>query len=109
MLTHIAQTTAVIVPISTEGLMYPVRMIRFVWRRTEPGFIIQFWWNLHHRQVGFAYPVKFPVEAGMPANGHRQRPAQQSAFHQFLDRLYGGTHPIKIISEAEPGIQPEDA
>src|SRR5690554_3274663 len=73
-LTHITQATTVIIPVSTEGLMHAVCVVRFVWCRPEPHVIVQLLRNRLWFQMRFPNPVELPVESGMLADGYLQGP-----------------------------------
>ena len=108
-LAHIAQTTAVVIPITTESGMYTMRVVWLVRSRAQPHVIIQFGRNRFRSQVFLAYPEELPSKAGSTGDSHLQWPAQQTAIHQFLQRLDGSTQAIEIVLETEPGIQTENA
>ncbi len=109
MLAHVAQTAAVIIPVSPERAVYAVFVVGLHGSRAEPHVIVKFGGNRFRLQVGFADPVELPVKAGHPADGHFQRPAQCTALHGFLQRLNRGIQPIEIVFEPEPCIQAEHA
>ena len=73
-LTHIAQATAIIIPVTTESLMHTVRVIGFIRSRAEPHIIIQLRRNRLRLQVFLSYPIELPVETCMLADRDLQRP-----------------------------------
>lgn len=89
--------------------MHPVGVIRLVGRRPQPHLIIQRFGDPLRRKGGLSLPIKFPVEAGGGADHHPQRPAEQAAVDQLLDGLHRGAEAVKIVLEAEPGVDAEDA
>src|ERR1044071_1908081 len=69
MLAHVAQPAAVIVPVTAECFVDPVRMIRLEWRRPQPAIIIQFGRHWLRDQVRPADPAEFPIKTGGSAEG----------------------------------------
>ena len=108
-LSHVAQSAAVIVPVSTEGLVGAVHIVRLVGCRAQPQVIVKFFGNGLYLKVLLTCPEEFPGEAGGSADAYLERPAQQSAVHQFLQWLDLGAQSIECVLESEPGIQTEDA
>src|SRR5687768_4904024 len=106
-LPHIAKSTAIIVPVSAEVRMYPVRIIRFVLRGPKPHIVIEIFWNFHRLEVRLADPVKLPVKTGYSTDSHFKRPSEHSTFDNFLDRLHGCTHAIEVVMKPEPRVEPE--
>ncbi len=105
MLSHVAKTSAVVIPVTAELGMDPFRVIRFVWSRAEPEIIVQFRRNRFRLQVVQSAPVEFPVEAGDAAYGNLQRPSQNTAVDKFFKRFHRGVQSIKLILESEPGVK----
>ena len=106
-LTHIAQATAIIIPIATEGLMHTVRIIRLIRSRAEPHVVVEFLRNRLRFEVLLAGPVEFPCEASGSRDPDGERPAENSAVHEFLQRLDSGSKTVEGVLEAEPGVQSE--
>jgi len=84
-------------------------VVRLVRSRAQPHVIIQFSRNGFGSQVFLAHPIELPSESGSSRNGHLQRPSQQTAVHELLQRLYRCTQAIEVVLETEPGVQAEDA
>lgn len=64
MLAHVSQSTSIVVPITAEGPVHAVRVVRLVRGRPEPEVVIEFRWDGLGCQVGAADPIKLPIEAG---------------------------------------------
>src|SRR5690606_7707354 len=64
MLAHVTQTSAVVIPITTEGAMYPMSVVRSVWSGPQPTVIIQFCGDWLWLKIRTAHPEEFPVKAG---------------------------------------------
>ena len=106
-LPHVAQTTGIIVPIAAERLMRAMYVVRLVRRRSQPHIVVQLCRYLLRLQILLAYPVEFPVEARMLRDGHLQRPTQQSALYQLLQRFHRRAQSVELIREAEPRVDAE--
>ncbi|CCZ76045.1 unknown [Alistipes finegoldii CAG:68] len=108
-LAHVGKTAAVVVPIAAEGAVHAVFVVGFVGRRSEPHVVIQLGGNRFRSEVFPAHPEELPRESGGARNGHLERPAQQAAVDQLLERLDRRAETIEGILEAEPSVQAEDA
>ncbi|MPN42473.1 hypothetical protein SDC9_190030 [bioreactor metagenome] len=84
MLSHISQSSAIVIPVSAEGAMYPVCVVWLVRCRPQPHVIIQLFGDGLWFQVSLTHPEEFPVEPGVLADGHLQWPAQHAAVDQFF-------------------------
>ena len=89
--------------------MGAVYIVRFVGCRAQPQVIVKLFGNGLYLKVLLTCPEEFPGEAGGSADAYLERPAQQSAVHQFLQWLDLGAQSIESILESEPGVQTEDA
>src|SRR5690606_25445603 len=90
MLAHIAEATAIIIPITPESGMHPVWAIGFVGSRPQPHIVVEFLGHGHGGQVVLAYPVKLPVETSNATDGNLERPSEQTVLHGFFKGFYGG-------------------
>src|SRR5690554_6076503 len=104
MLPHVSQTSAIIVPIPTEGIMDPVRIVGSVRCRSKPSVIVQILWYRFRLKVSSSYPEKLPIETRQSSHGHFERPAEHAGVHQLFDLLDFRIHSIKIRIEAEPSV-----
>ncbi len=107
MLSHITQSSSVVIPVTSEFGVHPFRIVWFEWSRAEPEIIIQLFRNRHWLKLVETAPVEFPVETGYAAYRNLKWPSQDAAINYFLQRLHRCLHSIKLITEPEPGIQPE--
>ena len=110
MLTHVAQAASIIVPVSPEGAVDAVRVVRLVRCGPEPEVVIEFIRDGLRCQVGAADPIELPVEAGRGVEGDLERTvAQHPVHHGLADVLHRNTHAVEVVLEAEPGVEAEDA
>ena len=107
MLTHIAQTTPIIIPISSKFSMNPFRIIRLIWSRAKPEVIVQFRRNRHRFKIVKTTPIKLPVISGYSADSNFKRPTQNPAIDKLFKRFHSSSQTIKLIFEPKPCIQPE--
>ena len=107
MLPHVSEPSTVIIPVSAESLVYAMRVIRLVRSRAEPHVVVQLCRNRLRFEIFFSYPEKLPVETGMRTDRHLQRPSQQSALHQLLQRFDRSAQSIELVCKTEPCIQAE--
>ena len=63
---------------------------------------------MHLLELGLAYPKELPVETGMLADSHLQRPTEHAAVDELLDLVDGRVHAVERIGKAEPRIQTEN-
>ena len=108
-LAHVAQAAAVVVPVTPEGAVHAVRVVRFERGRAKPHVVVELPGHGLRCQVGPAAPVVFPIETGDAADGDLERAAEDAALHELPDRLDFGAHAVKRRSETEPCVQAEDA
>src|SRR5690625_5003395 len=95
-LTHIAQSTSVIIPVSPEVRMNPIFCVWFILLRAQPHSIILFFRYRLWASIGFSTPGMLPVNYGRTADRHFERPAKHPILHQFFNRLYRYTHSVKL-------------
>ena len=108
-LPHVRQAAAVVVPVTAESLVHTVFVVRLVGGRAEPHVVVEIRRNPLRDEVLLAHPEEFPGEAGGARDGHLERPSQQAAVDQLLERLDGGAQAVEGIRETEPRIEAEDA
>ena len=84
-----------------------MRVIRLIRSRTQPHIVIQLCRNRLRFEIFFSHPEEFPVETGMRTDRHLQRPSQQSALYQFLQRLDRSAQSVELICKTKPCIQAE--
>ena len=109
MLPHVAEATAIIVPVATEGAVSAMGIVRFHRRWAKPHIVVELWWHVLFRKIGFTDPEEFPVETGDTGDGDLERPAKQVVHDGFFDLFHRHAHAVEAIFEAEPGIESEDA
>src|SRR5690606_35407185 len=107
-LTHITQSATVVIPITAEGPVDPMLIVRLVGCWTEPFFVIKLGGYRFRLQICSSYPEKLPVKSGMSAHGDLKRPTQHAAIYQLFDWFNSRIHAIEIGIKPEPGIQAED-
>ena len=85
-----------------------MRIVGFVGSRTEPHVVVELGGDLHLFELGLPHPEELPVETGMLADSHLQRPTEHAAVDELLDLVDSRVHAVKRIGEAEPSIQTEN-
>src|SRR5574344_1778392 len=108
-LTHIATSTSIIIPIPTECLVHSMRVVRLLRSRPQPHIVVKLCRHRHWIKMLLTYPVKLPVKSCMLGDCNFQRPTEQATLHQFFEREYGSAETIKIISKTEPRIEAENS
>ena len=108
-LAHVAQAAAVVVPVTSEGTMHTMRVVRLEWGGAKPHVVVELLGHGLWCQVGPATPVVFPVETGDATDGNLEWATEDPALDEFPERLDLCAHAIKRRSEAKPSVQAEDA
>ena len=108
-LTHIRQTTTIVIPISAESLVCTMYIIGFVGSRTQPHIIVKFLGNRLLSKVILTHPEELPGETCGTRYGNLQRPTQFTTLYQFLQRLHRCCQTIEGICKAEPSVQSQYA
>ena len=106
-LSHVSQASRFVVPVATEVLVHTMRMVWLERSRAEPHVVVEFLRNRLRFEVLLAGPVEFPCEASGSRDPDGERPAENSAVHEFLQRLDSGSKTVEGVLEAEPGVQSE--
>ena len=83
MLAHVAQAAAVVVPVTSEGTMHTMRVVRLERGGAKPHVVVELLGHGLRFQVGPAAPVVFPIETGDTADGDLERPAEDAALDEF--------------------------
>ena len=108
-LAHVGQAAAVVVPVAAEGLVHAVSVVGLPGGRTEPHVVVELRGYGLGLEVVAADPEELPREARGAGDRHLERPAQQPAVDEFLQRLDGRAQTVEGVLEAEPRVEPEDA
>ena len=108
-LAHIAKASAIVIPVTAEGLMSAVRVVGFFWSGPEPEVVIEVIGNRLFYEVGAADPAEFPIESGGSGDGDFEGPAEQAVHGSFFEVDDGCPHAVEAGLEAEPGIEAEHA
>src|SRR5436190_16151651 len=96
MLAHVAQPTAIIIPITAKTLVNAMWVIRFHWRWPQPEVVIKFWRNWLLNKIGPTTPlVLFPIKACGSSKRYFNGPAKESSLRCFLDRFYMSAHSVE--------------
>ena len=108
-LSHVAQSTGLIVPIATEALVNPVGMVRLDRGWSKPEIIIQLLRNRLRLKIFPASPIELPGKSGGSGNPYGKGPSEKSAVDELLQGLNCGAETIEGVLETEPCVQTEDA
>ena len=108
-LTHVGQSAAVVVEVSSEGLVCAVYVVGLVGSRAEPEVVVQFLGHGLYLKVFLTNPEELPCEACCAGDAHFERPSEQSALDELLERLHFCAESVERILEAEPGVETEHA
>ena len=105
---HIAKTTSIVIPVTTECLVCTVLVVGLVRCGTQPQIVIKILGDRLLNQVLLTYPEELPVKACVTRDCNLQRPTQYTAVNQLLQRLNGCTQAVESILETEPSVKAED-
>lgn len=85
MLPHVSQSARIANP-SIRGTSRELDAdCRVVGSRTEPHVVVELGGDLHLFELGLPHPEELPVETGMLADSHLQRPTEHAAVDELLD------------------------
>ena len=107
-LTHIAKTTSVVVPVSAEGLVSTVNVVGLEGCGAQPEVVVEVLGHLLNLEVFLTHPEELPGKAGCTRDANLQGPTQLAAVNQLLQGLNIGSQSVECILEAEPCVQTED-